>query len=211
MNDLVRTLNGKAFTDSNKLAAKFSKSHDNVLKKVDSLIRNLTRQKKRVNDYFKEDVFINNRNREYRCFLMTRDGFVLLAMGFTGDRALIFQIQFIEAFNEMEAELKRQSILRLSGIETRKTLTDKIKDTGENERMHGHGYSTYTKLAYKLVGIKYKKPAKSKRFRDSLCPENLERLETVEDMIKSFLKAGKKYSEIKELVATVFTPRIEQK
>ena len=211
MNDLVISLHGKVFANSQVVSDRFDKTHKNVLGTIDNLLRNLTAENSAVKNFFIEQTFTNKRNREYRRFDITRDGFSLLAMGFTGSEALKFKLQFIEAFNNMETELKRQAHTRSVGIETRKNMTDKIKDTGENERMHGHGYSTYTKLAYKLIGIKYKKPPKNERFRDSLSVEDLDRLETVEDMIKSLLKAGKEYGEIKDLIGVVFAPRIEDK
>jgi len=93
-----------------------------------------------------------------------------------------------------EAYINSKAI-RLSSIETRKTLTDKVKDSGENERMHGHAYSVYTKLAYKLCDIEYKK---QKDFRSSLDRSQLSRVETVEKMIDSLLSMGKQYNEIKE-------------
>jgi len=39
-------------------------------------------------------------------YLITRDGFMLLAMGFTGKKAMQFKLAYIEAFNQMEQELK---------------------------------------------------------------------------------------------------------
>ena len=203
MNDLVKTLNGKVFANSQIVADEFGKTHYNILANIDKLIRNVTIENSILKQFFIEQKFINDRNREYRRFDITRDGFSLLVMSFTGDEALRFKLQFIAAFNKMESELKRQSHLRSVGIETRKTMTDKIKDTGENERMHGHGYSTYTKLAYKIIGIEYKKP-KSGRFRDSLPPDVLEYLETVEGMIKELLKAEKQYTEIKQIIGDIF-------
>jgi hypothetical protein len=67
------------------------------------------------------------------------------------------------------------------------------------------------KLTYKLIGITFKKPANGKPFREKLNSGDLDRLETVESMIKSLLKAGKTYGDIKDLVSSIFTPRIEPK
>lgn len=44
-------------------------------------------------------------------FVMNRDGFTLLAMGFTGDKALKFKLDYIAAFNKMEKELKSLAIV----------------------------------------------------------------------------------------------------
>ena len=86
---------------------------------------------------------------------------------------------------------------RIRGKEARRTLTDEIRDTGENERMHGHGYATYTRLAYKFTGIQ-------KGDRDKLSPEDLDRLENVELLMKGYLKAGQDYQQIKDALSPLF-------
>ena len=99
-------------------------------------------------------------------------------------------------------EIARQTeIVRLAGKEIRKTLTEKIKDTKENERMKGFGYSSYTKLAYKLCDIEYKKQA---NFRGTLKPEQLKQVKNAERMIKSMLDMGNQYLEIKNVLSPIF-------
>ena len=59
--------------------------------------------------WFYEYQYTNEQNHQtYPAFLMTRDGFTLLAMGFTGKKALEWKIRYIQAFNEMERKLKEQ-------------------------------------------------------------------------------------------------------
>lgn len=185
----------RVLTNSLKIAEIFEKRHSNVLRDIVKL--DCSRKFNELN--FEHVEYVDVKGEVRPAYDITKNGFVFLVMGYRGEKAAKFKEDYIDLFDKMESVLKRQSISRLTGIETRKSMTDKIKDTGENERMHGHGYSTYTKLAYKLIGIKYKKPANNERFRDGLCAEDLDRLETVEDMIKSLLKAGKEYGDIKEL------------
>ncbi len=114
-------------------------------------------------------------------------------------------------FIKAEKQLRKHESIRLATIETRKTLTDKIQESGENERMHGHGYSTYTRLVYSLVGLdeRYKtwkvlqKNGKS-NFRDSLLPGALKMVELAESIIKPLIEMEKQYSEIKETVEPIF-------
>ena len=103
-----------------------------------------------------------------------------------------------------EAALKIQ---RLAGILTRKTLTDRIDDSGENDRMHGYGYSNYTFLVYKLCNIEY---TKQENFRDTLTPDQLESVENAESMIKSMLNMGKEYSDIKNMLSPIFSDKEKQ-
>ena len=59
-----------------------------------------------VKNMFKSSQYINSRGRTYDEFLMNRDGFSLLAMGFTGKKALEWKLKYISAFNEMEQRIK---------------------------------------------------------------------------------------------------------
>ncbi len=202
--NLVKIENGIVFTTSNDVAFETKKAHRSILRDIDILILNLTAQKCAVENYFIESLFKNSRNRTFRFFEITRDGFVLLAMGYNKEKFFKFKIDYINAFNRMEEELKNHSLIRRVGVETRKVLTDEIKDSGENDRMHGHGFSAYTKFAYKLAGIKYIKPKKGENFRDSLIKDDLSRVENIESMMKSLIKTGKVYGEIKEDLNLIF-------
>ena len=104
-------------------------------------------------------------------------------------------------FIKCESSIRKTEAIRLAGIEMRKTLTDRIDESGENDRMHGHGYSNYTKLTYKLCGVEYKK---QDNFRDTLTPAELKRVEDVEAMIKVFLNMDKEYQEIKDVLSPIF-------
>ncbi|WP_240076735.1 Rha family transcriptional regulator, partial [Enterococcus faecalis] len=67
---------------------------------------------------FYEDSYIHPQNKQkYRQIIMNRDGFTLLAMGFTGQKALKFKLKYIEAFNQMEELLKTQSNLPINNTE----------------------------------------------------------------------------------------------
>lgn len=102
MNNLVFNQNGSAFTNSLLVAEKFGKQHLHVLRDIDIL-------KKDISNFglmFFESTYPDSYGRPQRMYIMNRDGFTLLAMGFTGKKALEFKLQYIEAFNTMESELK---------------------------------------------------------------------------------------------------------
>jgi Rha family phage regulatory protein len=102
-NSLVMLLDDKAMTTSLNVSEMFGKRHDHVIRDIRTLIA------KGVPN-FGESSYINQQNREMPMFLMDRDGFSLLVMGFTGNKALAWKLKYIEAFNRMEAELmKRQA------------------------------------------------------------------------------------------------------
>lgn len=102
MNNLVIMKDQQAVTSSLQVAETFNKNHQHILEAID----NLTVENPTVKNLFVEGTYTNSRNRVYREIFMNRDGFTLLAMGFTGKKALGFKMQYIEAFNQMEDELK---------------------------------------------------------------------------------------------------------
>lgn len=110
MENLVINQNGQLVTNSLLVAEKFGKPHKNVL----ASIRELLTSAEKLADVFQEVSYLDNYNREQPMFAMNRDGFSLLVMGFTGESALEFKLDFIDAFNKMEAELKAQQIQPLS-------------------------------------------------------------------------------------------------
>jgi len=112
-------------------------------------------------------------------------------------------------FIKCEGILKKHYAQRMIAMETRKSLTDAVQESGENERMHGHGYSSYTMMVYEITGLKeiYKQNKNDfspKEFREVLKPEELKRVEQAEALIKPMLELDKKYSEIKETLKPIF-------
>lgn len=101
MKELIRVENkdGDLIVNSREIAKKFDKRHDNVIRDIENLISNSS---KLSNEFFIENEYTNKRGKTYREYLLTRDGFSLLAMGFTGKEALEWKIKYIEAFNKME-------------------------------------------------------------------------------------------------------------
>lgn len=102
MEELVFLENDQAITTSRNVAESFERNHQHVLEAID----NLTVENSTVKNMFHETTYKNERGREYREIYMNRDGFTLLAMGFTGKKALEFKLKYIEAFNQMEKQLQ---------------------------------------------------------------------------------------------------------
>ena len=109
MKDLVfKGQNGQALTNSLLVAEKFGKEHSDVLKAIDSLASKMAENQ--CKGYFADTSVVvqqpNGGVRHSRIVVMNRDGFTLLAMGFTGEKALKFKLDYIAAFNQMEATIK---------------------------------------------------------------------------------------------------------
>ena len=116
MKDLVfRGQNDQVITTSLLVAETFEKEHRNVLKAIRKL---MSATNVAVAQMFDETTYVNEQGKEQPMFFMNRDGFTLLAMGFSGEKALKFKVDYINAFNEMEAELKSQQTKQLSAAES---------------------------------------------------------------------------------------------
>lgn len=113
-------------------------------------------------------------------------------------------------FIKAEKEYRTQSTILLASKEIRKSLADTLNHTGENERMHNQGFSTYTLMIYSLMGIKeefkeWKKSTVEKgEFRMTLELPVREKLATVESLVSDLLKLEKQYSEIKTIIEPLF-------
>ena len=101
-NKLITVRNDQAVTSSLQVAENFNKDHKHILEAIE----NLTVENMAVRNMFQEGTYMNSRGRLYKMFYMTKNGFTLLAMGFTGKKATQFKIQYINAFNQMENQLK---------------------------------------------------------------------------------------------------------
>lgn len=97
---LVQIENNQVVVSSRQIAKDFEKQHKHVL---DS-IRDILAAENSAAKFFYESTY-DNRGKEYPEYLMNRDGFSLLVMGFTGSKALEWKVRYIQAFNAMEAKL----------------------------------------------------------------------------------------------------------
>ncbi len=92
-------------TTSLDIAAVFEKRHDNIIAQIKALP-----QDDFTHLNFKASNYKDSTGRILPCYNLTRDGFSLLVMGFTGEKAYKWKIEFIKAFNEMEKRLKNLEI-----------------------------------------------------------------------------------------------------
>jgi len=103
MTNLVNIDQDRIVTDSRTLAQRFEKRHDIVLRAFDKL--QCSSEFSRRN--FAVAEYLDAQGKRRRIITMTKDGFAMLAMGFTGPKAAFFKEDFIRAFNEMADALRR--------------------------------------------------------------------------------------------------------
>lgn len=110
LTELLKNENNTIWVESTVVGEKFGKSHNHVVRDIEEILKksdcpNLD------GEMFVESTYTNSRGKTYKSYLMNRDGFSLLAMGFTGKEAFQWKLKFINAFNLMEEKLKQSNIL----------------------------------------------------------------------------------------------------
>lgn len=112
MTDIIlSTQNGEPVASSRQVAESFGKEHKHVL----TAIRQILVAENSATKFFHETAF-EYRGQKFPEYLMNRDGFTLLAMGFTGKAALEWKLKYIQAFNEMEKKLATRSTSQLQDL-----------------------------------------------------------------------------------------------
>ena len=102
----IAVVDGKPTTTSIEVVRHFGKQHRNVLQAIQNLIPQLDAERALNSQQMVVDVQIGGgAARKDAAYQLARDGFTLLAMGFTGKKALQFKLAYIDAFNRMEAKL----------------------------------------------------------------------------------------------------------
>lgn len=206
----------KLITTSLKVAEVFEKEHKNVLQSIENLVADNSAAK-----FFRLTTY-KNRGKEYPMYEMDRDGFSLLVMGFTGEKALQWKIKYIEAFNQMESELKRLyterqqwQIERDKGVVIRHILTDTIKMKITESPNKRFAYPNYTNLIYRNLFGKTAKKLESdygvkakENLRDFFTGDDLAKVQSMEMLVSSLINCGWGYQQIKEFVQREATKMI---
>ena len=200
----------RLITTSLKIAEKFDKEHTHVLRDI----RNMECSNTFRESNFGLSSYKSAQGKILPMYEVTRDGFTLLAMGYTGKEAMKFKEDYINAFNAMESELKRiyterqqWQIERDKGVVIRHILTDTIKMKIADSPHKRFAYPNYTNLIYRTLFNKTAKEleqeygVKSKEnLRDYFIGSDLEKVQSAEMLISSLINCGWGYGEIKEFI-----------
>jgi len=124
----VIAVDGIAVVGSRKIAEMFKKEHKNVLAAIDNCgcSDKFSRLNFKLSHYNGTSEGIGKKVR-YKEYLLTKDGFALIVMGFTGKKAMRFKEAYINRFNQMEAFIQSRNLARIEYPE----LTDMIKSVHE--------------------------------------------------------------------------------
>lgn len=109
MDKLVIMHDEKVVTTSLKVAEIFEKRHDHIIRDISSLSKDVPN----FGEMFVQKYEPDSYGRKRKMYYLNRDGFTLLAMGFTGSKAMEFKLKYIDAFNKMEKQIKEKTQFRL--------------------------------------------------------------------------------------------------
>lgn len=216
-------------TTSRKVAEVFQKEHREVIYAIEGRVSEGAQDVKdknkgiiptlieggnsHVQNYFIPTEY-ESRGKKYKEYLITRDGFTLLVMGFSGTEAMKWKVAYINAFNAMEKELKRLykerqqwEIERAKGILVRHILTDTIKMKVADSPNKRFAYPNYTKMIYKTIFGKSLKELQAQykvkekeSIRDYVTAEELKQIESMEMLVSSLINCEWGYEQIKDFV-----------
>ena len=198
MNNLVVLKNKQATTTSLIVSEYFGKRHERIMRDIEDIRLKFNKHKNGVIEFkkmFQENSYSDTRNRKQVMYEINRDGFMLLVMGFTGQKAFDIKLKFIEAFNLMEEYIKKNELEKLNkanhewllsrsdGKLTRRAETDVIAIKIGYARSQGSKspekyYMQYSKLVNGMVGIGSGK-------RDVIDIKTLNTIAFLEDLIST--------------------------
>ena len=202
MNNLVVSKKSSIYAESHIVASVFEKEHKNVLSAVRELTDTCSEEFSRLN--FKPSTY-KSRGKEYPCYHLTKDGFTMLAMGFTGEKAVQFKELYIAKFNEMERLLTSRALAKLEFP----ALTDNIK--ASHEDIKPHHYSNELNMINKIVlGVDAKRfriehnIPDGESIRGYLTAEQLEAILELQRIDTGFVLVIPDYYERKEMLETYY-------
>lgn len=188
------------------VAETFGKEHYHVLEDIRCIAGTISSPE--FSGLFCERQYVAGNGKKNPMYVMNRDGFTLLVMGYTGDKAMKFKMDYIKQFNAMEEALRGKRIEREKGIAVRQALTMALKQSAEVDRMHGHAYSTYTNCIYEVLFGKDASQlrteygiGKKENLRDCFTKEELQNVQRMEYLVSGLIACGWGYQQIKSFIS----------
>ncbi len=188
-----------ARVDSLFVAELFEKNHKEVLRdirKITDPLSGLSEEFRQRN--FAPSSYRNQQNKKQPCYYLTRDGFTMLVMGYTGQKAMQFKELYIKRFNEMESMIKSLVMAR----QEFPLLTDNIKLLYESPKPY-HFSNECDMLNRIVIGMTAKQFRiangidKGKSIRPYLSEKQIQMLEILQKVDVGLLVAFPEYEQRK--------------
>ncbi|EJR6099844.1 Rha family transcriptional regulator [Campylobacter coli] len=148
----LEVVDNAVYTTSLSVAEVFNKNHKNIIRKINEFPKdNFTKLN------FELSKYIDSTGRILPCYKITRDAFSLLLMGFTGEKAYKWKIEFIKAFNEMEKRLRNIEYEKHDKLAFRQSLGYKSQLAQQKEKYENE-----------IKALKYDLEQSKNNFKDKL-------------------------------------------
>ena len=129
------------------VAETFGKEHKNILRDIEEL--NCSEEFRKLN-FELSKYSVENNKRNYPMYYMTRDGFTILVMGYTGEKAMRFKEAYIKQFNVMEKALQGKLIEREKGIAMLCKSIKKISSQENSQPFSFKRFSGFVRFSYEV-------------------------------------------------------------
>lgn len=120
----IDIIDDKFVVSSRTVSNDFKKRHDNVLRDIENIKKDVLN----FEEMFFETTLPDSYGREQKAFFMNRDGFTLLAMGFTGKEAMEWKVKYIQAFNTMEKAWNTPEQIMARALKFAQQSMDSLKE-----------------------------------------------------------------------------------
>lgn len=124
--------NNQVLTNSRLVATYFEKRHKDVLKKIDNLKCDPTFK---TNNFVQVNLVAENSKREYRAFLITKEGFSLLALSYNSKKAAIFKQNFSKVANKLNEQTRVKRAQVESNFEIPKTKAEALQLAADQAKL----------------------------------------------------------------------------
>lgn len=165
---------------SRHIAKIFGKEHKDVLRAIDNILNSDGLSDEFSQRNFTRSKYTTDRGKTYREYCLTRDGFVMVTMGFTGEKAMRFKEWYITRFNEMEKQLMGLITARLECPE----LTDALKRlNAENPFVYSNEFDMINKMVLGMSTRDFRKIhdiKKGESIRPYLTKEQIELIQKLQ-------------------------------
>ncbi|MDR6776249.1 MULTISPECIES: Rha family transcriptional regulator [Paenibacillus] len=192
---------GRAYCTSRQVAEEFEKEHKNVLRDIESL--DCSEQFNRLN--FEPIKYKDSKGRSYKEYLISKDGFVFLIMGYRGKKAARFKEAYIQRFNDMEYFIKSLQATRLEFP----AFTSAINDSHEVPKSY-HFTNEIDMINRIVLGITAKQVREEKgvkageSIRPYLSAEQIKSIETLQRVDIGLLISTQDFQVRKKILSDYF-------
>lgn len=195
MNEIIlKEENGKVLASSREVAEKFGKRHSDVIRSIKNLIENDSTQN--CVQCFRQSIYKDETGKSNKMYMMNRDGFTFLVMGFTGKNANEWKWKYINAFNEMEERLK-------SGTQLSEEERLKLQLFSKNASEVAYAHNRLVELATTPLTLKIEEQQPKVEYHDTVL--NKDGLITTTVIAKDLgFKSAAKLNQIMNLNGIIF-------